>query len=147
MSLFSGVEQAQVNGGGIYPQVGEYDIVIKTCSTRTSQQGKGQFTLVEYVVSEVLKSFAGNDEFEASNTEGQAVGWTNWQSKQPFLSNVKAFVSAVLDKDVDSVTEADCADVFESDPQEYAGEVLRLSVLPTHTKAGKPFAKVLWSRP
>lgn len=145
MSLFEGVEDAYTGGSGLYTTVGAYEVVIKTCATRESQQGKGIYTIVEYKVLEVLREFGGNDEFKASNSEGQSIGWTNWRSKKPFLGNSKGFVAAILDKDVDSVTKDDCEEVFEGDPQAFAGTLLHVEGVPIRKKNGEPFTKIVWS--
>ena len=160
MSIFSGVENADYNGGGRYVRPGCYLVTLQLTTMKESQQGKGSFTIVEMIVDEVLTSFEREMEpdgkvlrFEASNSAGESMSWINMQRFPSFLGNIKGFISGLCDIEIDKVTEADCVRVFpgaadrgaaNADGKLFSGMQLIVDGIKTAKRNGGPFTKVIF---
>jgi hypothetical protein len=141
MSLFRGVEDAQVGGGGIYFLPGLYEVEIEKVFTMRSRKDDDLFI----VETKILKS--DNPERKV----GTSCSWVVNLKQDAALGNIKAFIGAAngiegteKERLNEEITEAVCEFVCGED-NPLAGVRLGLQCTNILTKAKKDFTKHWWS--
>lgn len=134
-SKYSGMDDADVNNGGVYFTPGDYKVEVVKVFDIESRKRDDLF-IVECVVLEASG--------EGTKRPGSKPSWVVNLKHDSALGNIKGFLIACLDCEpeevgVNEVEEA----VGEDNPM--AGSILNLTVEQITTKAGHPFNVHRWS--
>jgi hypothetical protein len=140
MSLFDGIEDAQVGQGGVYFLPGIYKVRILKCITLKSRKREDLFI----VECEVIESDV------PERKPGSKASWIVNFKQDAALGNIKGFIAAAtgIDPgDTARVNEEVTLDVCEyavSDENPLAGSVLGLVAVNKKTRAGTDFTLHMW---
>lgn len=117
MSIFAGVESAQVFGGGVYVIPGNYLVWIDLVKERKSSSSSERFFIAELVI------------LESDNPKrpvGSRMSYTIKASLANFLGDVKAFIAAGFNIKHEQVTERGCM-IAVSAANPMRGRLLRIT--------------------
>lgn len=138
MGLFGGIENVQVNGGGVYLLPGaNYEVKITAVKTISARGGWHGFVAEFEIVA-------------STHPERPAGMMCSWMVKldpkyrETALANIKGFVAAASGLQPNDIDEAGVEAVVAAD-NPLKGMRLKASVTDIKTKEGKDFTKVVWS--
>lgn len=132
MGVFGNIGNAKYSEGGVYlgPGVFRLEIVaVKVFKTRKGQQA----FCAEFIVH------------ESSNKDHQPGSTCSWMvtlDKEPAMGNIKQFIAAVYETDMDEVTEAVADMVTDEEKNPTKGMFVRASANQIKTRKGGDFTKV-----
>lgn len=135
MGVFSKVNNASVNGGGVYFLSGSYRVRIAAVKSIISRQGENLFV----IECDILESDVPE---RRPNTKCSQV--INLSKHESAPGNIKAFMAAALDESADNITENEC-ELAVSDQNPLEGTIMRLVCTTTKTKRGTDFTLHQWS--
>lgn len=131
MGMFSGISEAKYSEGGNYIKPGVFRLKVSKCIGKKLRTNKQAF-IVEFNV------------IESDNAEhrvGSEVTWMVTMDKEPALGNIRQFIAAVMEVDIEEVNE-EVAELVVGEDNPLASKIVRASAVNITTKAGKPFTKV-----
>ncbi len=140
MGLFSGIEDARLNQGGVYFLAGKYEVEVVRCLTMTSRK-KDDLFIVEALIHATSNS---------ARPVGTKASWIVNFKQDAALGNIKSFIAAcngIPAHDEDRIRKEVTDDVCEyavSDDNPLAGTRLSLSCTEIKTRAGTPFTLHAW---
>jgi hypothetical protein len=140
MSLFDGIEDAQVGQGGVYFLPGKYLVKVLKCITLKSRKREDLFI----VECEILESDCPD------RKPGSKASWIVNFKQDAALGNIKGFIAAAngIDPgDESSVKEQVTMDICEyvvSDENPLAGTPVGLVCVNKKTRAGSDFTLHMW---
>lgn len=151
MGMFDGLNTATGTRGGNYFAPGTYKCEIQRFSAFKSATSGALTVAIETKIVEVIASQPGDDEYPASNREGEVCSQVivfdgKWRETK--LGNLKNFLAAALEHD-----ESDAAFPWDETAERLSGgdgtalrgQTVIATVPKKRTKAGKPISPPVWS--
>lgn len=135
MGLFSKVNDASVNGGGVYFLAGVYKVKITAVKAVLSRMGENMFV----IETEIVES--DNAERRPGTKCSQVINLSKHESAP---GNIKGFMAAALDVPADHITEDEC-DLACSEANPLAGTIMRLTCTITKTRRNTDFTIHQWA--
>jgi hypothetical protein len=135
MGIFSAVNGASVNGGGIYFLAGTFKVKIVAVKMILSRMNENMFV----IETEIVES--DNPERRPGTRCSQVINLSKHESAP---GNIKGFMAAALDVPADHITEDEC-DLACSDSNPLAGTLMRLSCTITKTRRNTDFTIHQWA--
>jgi hypothetical protein len=137
MSLFDGIENAKVYGGGRYIEPGNWMLKVQELSTFESAQQKGRF----YFCAEF--EVIGTD--VETTREGEKVTWLVNMMNGSALDNIKGFAMALTPGSSEADITPDAMEEMVSSDNPAAGiQVSAFAFLKT-SREGNPYTRINWS--
>lgn len=136
--LLGGVGNAPVSGAGRFFVPGTYHVTIKAIKLFQSQQKNATwyFCIESVVTDSTVEEFGPGDEVS------QLIDLT----QKSALGNIRQFVEALLGCDLSKVENAEQQVLGLAGPDQPArGIAVRVTAIPTKTREGKDFTKVVWA--
>lgn len=140
MSLFDGIEDAQVGQGGVYFLPGKYLVKVLKCITLKSRKREDLFI----VECEILESDV------PERKPGTKASWIVNFKQDAALGNIKGFIAAANGIDpgnesaVNEQVNMDICEYVVSDENPLAGTPVGLVCVNKKTRAGSDFTLHMW---
>lgn len=138
MSIFSGIETAQVTGGSQYLQPGQHRLRVKAITHRESSHKNTDYFVAEFTVVE------STSESHAENSTATWLVDLNKPTRETALGNVKEFTAALLKVTLAEVTEGVVVGMI-SGSQPAVGMTVCAEAWHKPTKAGGVYTSVTWT--
>lgn len=138
MSIFSGINSAQVTKQGVYLEPGQHILRVDRCKLQQSQKNPSKY----YFVAELTVIDTDN----TKHYPGQQVTWLQDMDKpnrQGALGNLKAFATAFDPNPDANITEEEMNTIVSSE-NPLAGFRVRATGILLDTKSGGKFTKFNW---
>jgi len=139
MSIFSGIETAEVTGGSQYIQPGQHTLKVKSVTIRESKKVADKtYFIAEFTVMESSSE---------SHTAGSTATWLvdmAKPTKETAYGNIKEFVIALLKCNADEVTFQLCDELVGAS-QPGVGMCVLAEAWHKPTTTGGVFTRISWS--
>lgn len=134
MSVFDQIGNAEVNGQGVYPIPGQYELTVRALKL-IKNNSKHDVFVAEFDIDEST---------EDARPAGTQMSWVaNLTKHVSAPGNVRRFLAALGGVSIEEVGASD-AEAAVADDNPFAGTRIRLEATNTKTKAGGDFTQCNW---
>ncbi len=142
---------AAPRGSGAFITPGDYLVtLLANRQFKSNKPGNPETFVVEAKVDEVLFALEADGKSKASNRKGEQLSWIKTLKGEyvdSVMSDIKAYVAAVIGVEIGEVTGPMIAKAFENDGKDFAGLPMKIHAVDKPTRSGGVFTVVTWSQP